>query len=227
MRRAVEFAKATPCAVLLAVQLLAVLLYPVLDDASGPAGGVGRSVISLIGVFVLFLAVQAVRRTPALTWISWGLGVPLVVLSVAEAFSPQNQTLTLWSGLIHALFYFYTAYGMVRYMFNDDRVTTDELYATGAAFTVLAWGFAFLYSATQIIWPQSFNAYANADQPRSWFELLYLSFTTLTSTGLSDVTPVQPHARSFVMIEQVLGLMYVAFIVSRLVGLQLRAIKRQ
>jgi len=48
----------------------------------------------------------------------------------------------------------------------------------------------------------------------------------LTSTGLSDITPVLPHARSFVMIEQVLGLMYVAFIVSRLVGLQLRAMKR-
>jgi len=130
------------------------------------------------------------------------------------------------SGFLHALFYFFTAYGLVRYMFNDDRVTTDELYATGAAFTVLASGFAFLYRATQIIWPQSFSAYANADQPRTWFELLYLSFTTLTSTGLSDITPVLPHARSFVMIEQVLGLMYVAFIVSRLVGLQLRAMKR-
>lgn len=132
------FVTATPCAVLLAVQLLAVLLYPVLDDASGRAGGVGRSAIGLIGLFVLLLAVLAVRRTPALTWISWGLGVPLVLLTVSEGLFPQNQTISLLTGFLYALFYFYTAYGLVRYMFNDDRVTTDELYATGAAFTVLA-----------------------------------------------------------------------------------------
>ena len=112
-------------------------------------------------------------------------------------------------------------------MFNDDDVTTDELYATGAAFTVLAWGFAYLYSAVQIVWPMSFTAYLDPDAPRSWFELLFLSFTTLTSTGLSDVIPVEAHARAAVMIEQVLGLMYVAFIVARLVGLQIRSIKRR
>ena len=50
-------------------------------------------------------------------------------------------------------------------------------------------------------------------------ELLFLSFTTLTSTGLSDVVPVKPFARSMVMIEQVAGLAYVAMVVSRLVGL--------
>ena len=50
-------------------------------------------------------------------------------------------------------------------------------------------------------------------------ELLFLSFTTLTSTGLSDVVPVKGSARSFVMVEQVAGLAYVAMVVSRLVGL--------
>ena len=34
--------------------------------------------------------------------------------------------------------------------------------------------------------------------PRSWVELLFLSFTTLTSTGLSDVVPVKAFARSLV-----------------------------
>jgi Ion channel len=221
-----RFLWGTPCATLLAVQLLGVVLYPELEDASGRVGGLSRAVLGLFGIVVLFLAVVAVRRTPALTWISGVLGLPLVVLTVVEAFNPDNQTVIVWSGLLHALFYFYTAYGLVRYMFNDDDVTTDELFATGAAFTVLAWAFAYLYSAVQTLWPQSFVAYNDPEAPRSWFELLYLSFTTLTSTGLSDVTPVLPHARSAVMIEQVLGLMYVAFIVARLVGLQIRSIRR-
>jgi hypothetical protein len=50
-------------------------------------------------------------------------------------------------------------------------------------------------------------------------ELLFLSFTNLTSTGLSDVTPIKPFARSLVMIEQLGGLAYVAMLVSRLVAL--------
>ena len=50
-------------------------------------------------------------------------------------------------------------------------------------------------------------------------ELLYLSFTTLTSVGLSDIVPVKPFARGVVMIEQLAGIGYVAILVSRLIGL--------
>ena len=58
-------------------------------------------------------------------------------------------------------------------------------------------------------------------------ELLYLSFTTLTSVGLSDITPILPNARSFVMIEQVSGVMYVARAGgARLVGLTIARFRR-
>jgi hypothetical protein len=50
-------------------------------------------------------------------------------------------------------------------------------------------------------------------------ELLFLSFTTLSSTGLSDIVPITSWARSVVMLEQLAGLGYVAMVVSRLVGL--------
>jgi hypothetical protein len=50
-------------------------------------------------------------------------------------------------------------------------------------------------------------------------ELLFLSFTTLSSTGLGDVVPITPFARALVMIEQLAGVAYIAMVVSRLVGL--------
>ena len=125
----------------------------------------------------------------------------------------------LWSSVLHAAFYFYTSYALVRYMFRDHIVTPDELYATGATFTVLAWAFAYTFMAVQVIWPGSFSAAETPLLPRSWFELLFLSFTNLTSVGLSDIVPVLPNARSVVMIEQVVGLMYVAIVISRVVGL--------
>lgn len=213
--------RAVPCATLLVVQLLGVLLYPFMEGAE-----VGRALFSLFGLLVLVLAVVAVRSTPALTWVSITIGLPVVVLTVMEAANPDSSSIALWSGVFHALFYFYTSYGLIAYMFADNWVTRDELFATGAAFTVAAWGFAYVYSVTQIIWPGSFIAAVDSAAPRTWMELLYLSFTTMTSTGLSDIMPVLPHARSFVMIEQVGGMMYVALVVARLVGLTIARFRR-
>jgi hypothetical protein len=210
-----------PCATLLVVQLLGVLLYPFMEGAE-----VGRALFSLFGLVVLALAVVAVRSTPALTWVSITIGLPVVVLTVLEAANPDDATISLWSGVLHALFYFYTTYGLISYMFADDWVTRDELYATGAAFTVAAWAFAYVYGVVQIIWPGSFTAALDPDAPRTWMELLYLSFTTMTSVGLSDITPILPNARSFVMIEQVAGVMYVALVVARLVGLTIARFRR-
>ena len=203
-----------PSAVLLAVQLVGVLLYPFMDDSA-----VGRTLLSIFGVVVLFLAVRAVRATPALTWIAVLLGLPIVVLSVLEAVDPTNVPVQFWSAALHAAFYFYTSIALIRYMFLDRFITTDELWATGATFTVVAWAFAYAFALVQVVWPGSFTAAVNPDGPRTWFELLFLSFTNLTSVGLSDITPILPHARSIVMIEQVAGLMYVAFVISRVVGL--------
>lgn len=205
-----------PSAVLLAAQLLGVVVYPFIIESP-----TGRTVLSLFSLVVLVLAVRAVRATPAWGWAWVLLGVPVVALTVLEAITPQNDTVVLWSSLFHAGFYFYTSYGLIRYMFKDRLVTPDELFATGATFTVVAWAFAYLFVATQIVWPGSFTAALDPEAPRTWMELLFLSFTTLTSTGLSDVVPVEPNARSLVMIEQVAGLMYVALVISRIVGLTL------
>ena len=202
-----------PSALLLLAQLVAVLTYPFLDQS--PAG---RALLGVVGTIVVLLALAAVRRTPALTWIALLLGVPALVTTVWEAMDPTNDTLVLVNALLHAPFYFYVSYGMIRYLFHDDRVTTDELYATGAAFTVVAWGFAYVFVACSVIWAGSFIG-AGGESSHAFFDMLFLSFTNLTSVGLSDILPVLGHARSLVMIEQVAGVLYIALVVARLVGL--------
>jgi hypothetical protein len=213
--------KTHPSGVLLAVQILGIVLYPFMEQS-----GTGLALFSLFGLVVLVLALLAVRPTPALTWVAFLIGVPVVVLTILETVDADNVTISLWSNVFHALFYFYTAYGLIAYMFADNWVTRDELFAVGAAFTVVAWGFAYAFTATQIVWPHSFIAALDPDAPRTWMELLFLSVTTLTSTGLSDVVPVRPNARSFVMIEQIAGMLYLALVVARLVGLTIARLRR-
>ena len=98
------------------------------------------------------------RATPALTVIAVLLGLPIIVLTILEAVDPLNTQVVLWSSLLHATFYFYTATALLRYMFLDRFVTNDELWATGATFTVVAWAFAYTFMAVQVIWPGSFTA---------------------------------------------------------------------
>jgi hypothetical protein len=210
-----------PSGVLLAVQLVGLIIYPFMETATlGEFRTFGKALFGVFGLLVLFLAVRAVRATPALTWVAFLLGGPVVVITFAEAIWPDNDPVVFWSSVLHAAFYFYTGYALLRYMFADNWVTRDELLATGATFTVVAWAFAYLYFAIQFIWPNSFTIYGEAAPgDRTWFELLYLSITTMTSTGLSDIVAVTPHTRSFVLLQQISGMLYVALVVARLVGL--------
>ena len=56
---------------------------------------------------------------------------------------------------------------------------------------------------------------------------MFLSTTTMTSTGLSDVVPVKPVARAVVMIQQIGGMLYLAVAVSRIVGLTITRVRQR
>ena len=212
-RHPIVFLRTNPCATLLIAQLLGVLVYPFLEGSAA-----GRAVIAVFGLVVLGLALLAVRQTPTLTWVGVVLAIPAVVLLLVQVVT-DNEKLAPYSSAFEAALYFYAAFSLLRYMLADDKVTTDELFAVGAVFTVIAWAFAHLYVVVQAIYPESFIAFENPKDPRTWSDLLFLSFTTLSSTGLSDIMPVKPHARSVVMFEQVAGVFYLAMVVTRLIGL--------
>src|SRR4051794_30818809 len=179
---------------------------------------VGRALFSIFGIAVLGLVVLAVRSSPALNWVAWLLGAPATVLLLIQAVT-RDETLLPWSSGFEAVLYFYAAGALIAYMLADHEITRDELWAVGATFTLVAWAFAYAYTVIQAVEPHSFTAAVDPRGDRSWMELLFLSFTTLTSTGLSDVIPVKAFARAVVMVEQLAGLAYVAVLVSRLVGL--------
>lgn len=201
-----------PSALLLLVQLAAVVAYPFCGNSKA-----GLAVVNVVSMVVVAFALYLVRSSPALTVVAVFLGVPALALAVVEAIYPGNGAVVLASACFHAPFYFYVSYGQLRYLFADDRVTRDDLFATAAAFTVVAWGFTYLYAAVEVIWPASFTG----DVTPSWFELLYLSFTTLSNTGLADIAPTMAHAQSVSIIEEVTGVFYIGLVIARLVGLTL------
>jgi Ion channel len=208
-----RIAKKEPSAVLLAAQLAAVLLYPFMQD-----DGAGRALFSLFGIAILGLVLLAVRSSPAWTGFGVLLAIPATILLLIQAVTGSDDLLP-YSSAFEAVLYFYAAGALIAYMLADHTVTRDEMFAVGATFTLVAWAFAYTFTVVQAVEPGSFTAAVDPNDPRSWVELLFLSFTTLSSTGLSDVVPIKSFARSVVMIEQVAGVAYIAIVVSRLVGL--------
>ena len=180
-----SLARREPSAILLAAQLGGVLLYPFMEGSD-----VGRALFSIFGIALLGLVVLAVRSTPALTWVVVLLGIPATVLLLIQAVT-GDDALFPYSSALEAVLYFYAAGALIAYMLADHVITRDELFAVGATFTLVAWAFAYSYVVCQAIEPGSFIAAIDPSGERSWMELLFLSFTTLSSTGLSDVVPVQ------------------------------------
>ena len=201
-----------PSLFLLVAQLLSLVLYAVFDGADS-----GKGLLAAFGVLVLLLVVWVVKRSPATNWIAWALATMAAVLWLLSWIS-VIPTLSVWASLLEAALYFYAAGSMIAYMMEDEEVTADELFAAGATFTLIAWAFAYLYLVCQAWFPGCFSA-AASQEPQTFLKLLFLSFTNLSATGLSDIVPVTPPARVLVMLEQFAGIAYLAVVVSRLVGL--------
>jgi hypothetical protein len=210
---ALGFLRANPSAVLLLVQLAGVVLYPWMETSPR-----GRALFTAFGLLVLGVALRVVRRTPWLTWLALVLAVLVVVLSAISAVAPRPE-LPIAIALLECAFYFYATGSLIAYMLQDWVATTDELFAVGATFTLLAWAFAYAYVACQALLPGSFSAPVDPESPRTWVELLYLSFAVLSSVGLSDILPVTGMARALVILESFAGVMYMTLVVSRLISL--------
>lgn len=207
-----RIARRHPSAFLFAAQLLSLLVYPLMDQSHD-----GRLLFGAVSLVVIPLAMWVISRSPSITKIGWLLAVPAMLLTLLGVLF-QYPALLPWSALLEAGVYFYAAIGLISYMLHDHKVTGDELFAAGATFTLLAWGFAYVYFVCQAWYPGSFTGF-EPERPRTWMELLFYSFSNLSATGLGDVLPVTASARVLTMLEQFAGVGYIATVVSRLIGL--------
>ena len=209
----IAFLRRTPSAGLLLVQLLGVLLYAWME------GSVRRhALFTAFGIVVLGVALRVVRQSPWVTWLALAIALAIVLLSVIVAVNP-HPGLVAATAAMEAAFYFYATGSLIAYMLRDHVASTDELFAAGATFTLLAWAFAYLYVLCQALVPGSFSAPVEPQMARNWTELLFLSVAVLSSVGLSDILPVTPMARALVILESFAGVMYIALVVSRLISM--------
>jgi uncharacterized membrane protein len=103
-----------------------------------------------------------------------------------------------------------------RAVFQAQRITTHQLLGAVVVYLNLALLFMGAFIALNTALPAAFATAAGA--PLKAGELLYFSMTTLTSTGYGDILPVHPLARSLANLEAVVGQLFLAILLARLVS---------
>ena len=191
-----------------------ILLEPLAEKLRG-----GVPVLAALHLCVLGLAVRLVGSTRGERRVAWLLAAPTIALNLASLFGKQPALEVAYLGMC-VVFYGYVIRCLIAYVLRDAVVTLDELFAAACTYVLMAMFFACVYALQEWREPGSFALPTGSPtSPAHYWDLVYFSFTVLTSTGFGDIHPLARQARAIVMVEQVTGVMYVAILIARLTGM--------
>lgn len=107
-------------------------------------------------------------------------------------------------------------------VFRRGRITYHRIVGAILLYLLIAVVFGSLFTLVGLSVPDAFKGITFEDNPAFANSVFYLSFVTLTSTGYGDIVPLHPIARSLCNLESVIGQLYPATLLARLVTLELR-----
>jgi hypothetical protein len=196
--------------------LIAMLVYwgvaPLLKNFVGI-----RMVSDVFFSAALISAVYAVAQV-RLQWIvATILAVPMIVSVWLLHFWAQ-PVLELVGSIFEVFFFAYTAATILSAVLRASDVSREVIAAAVVVYMFLGMFWAGLYSTLELLFPGSFTVPAGSTGPVSQ-PFVYFSFTTLTTLGYGDITPVSGAARAFATLEALLGQIYLAVLIARLVGI--------
>ena len=202
-----------PCTLLLLSLLALLLIYPYLENTA-----TSRIILGILYSCILVGAVYVVGRHRR----TFAVGGTLALVSVGlqlSYFVTDDIWLYRLTGVSHVAFLLFTIAGIAGYVLRKGTITADKLHGALAAYIMLAFLWAFIYALIESLVPGSFSLEgAHITSRDAFFRLFYFSFTTLTTTGYGDIVPLTDKARSVAMIEQFIGVFFVAVVIARLAG---------
>jgi Ion channel len=176
----------------------------------------GLIALNVVNMFIVVAAVAAVGRTAMSFIVALLLAVPTLAFQGLALFGVLPEAM-VWSRAFGAALYAATLVYLLQYVFHRDVMTADKLWGAAAAYLLLGALWAYLYALVDHAWPRSFSI-GGAPGNMGISELIYFSFTVLTSTGFGDIVPVSRQARSLCIVEQLTGTLFLAILIARLAG---------
>ena len=211
-RRKVVSVFAHRCIYLFAALLALLVMVPFLEDSAW-----GRIVLNTINILILFAAAVAVSDSRVCFALAVILGVSAIAFQVA-GFGQRDPDLLLLSRGFGAAFYFLTVSYLLAYVLRREVLTLDKLYGAASAFLMIGLIWAYFYFLMLDFYPGALTSGGAPIEVPKVSEMLYFSFTVLTSTGFGDITPLHPITRMLCVLEQIAGVLFIAILIARLAG---------
>ena len=178
----------------------------------------------IIGAAVLLSGIYAISERRQLFYVSLVLAIAAVAFNAALLFM-QSQLLVLLSDIcLLVVLTLFTA-SILADVMRAGRVTADKIYGAICVYllTGFAWGIG--YAILEQLQPGSFSAPQEtggvSEHVARVMRMRYFSLITLTTVGFGDIVPRSAAARMFATLEAVMGQIYLAVLVARLVGLHI------
>ncbi len=197
---------------LFAALILTVLIKPFFK------GFIGIQILTNILLTIIYLAaIFTVSETPKLFKLSIIITVPTILFTWLAYLYPV-RVLDITEKILSLLFFAYTVFLMLVYLIRQERVNQSVIMCAMSNYFLMAimWASAFLLLETLL--PGSFH---NLNAKDTKGDFLYFSFVTITTLGYGDILPLTAKAKALVVVETILGQLYVAIMIARLVGIQI------
>lgn len=200
-------------AYLLGLVALLHFIYPITIG-----GGTASTLLYNVLYAGMFLAGLLVASDSRPHLIAAGLSASLWLgCAVVYALEPANPVKILATYLALIPFQATITWILLRYIFTARHVNGDVLLAAITVYILLAAVFVPVYGVMEALAPGAFVDNGTGG-PVFWQQFVYYSLTTLTTTGYGDILPVSPWARAVANVEMVVGVLYIAILMGRLVG---------
>lgn len=194
-------------------------VYPITLTAQGATYTPGLVVYQLLYFLMILAGIWVAGDSPLHRGITVVSGAIYLVFGLLYALDPTDAIKILATYLALIVFQGTVLSVLVRYIFRARRVTRDVLFAAVTVYLLLGALFVPLYGLLDFAVPGSYLDNMAAASPLPWQTLIYYSFVTLTTAGYGDILPITPWARVLANIEMVAGVLYIAVLMARLVGL--------
>jgi len=186
-------------------------------------GLAGRLLVTLFFSFLLLSGVAAVAKTARTTVVVGGLVLATLVVRLVRLWL-GGGSLVMSDALFSALFCIIMAVVVLAQVLREGPITVYRIEGAVAFYLLLGLAWAFAYELVELHWSNAFvlPSWATTnpnDDPTGRF--VYFSFVTLTTVGYGDITAVHPLARSLVTLEALVGQLFPAILLARLVSMEL------
>lgn len=166
---------------------------------------------------ILLAAIQAVCDRRRSFLVALALALPYIVLKWS-GFAAGASLAWHLEELLGAFFVAYVLVLILSFIVRQQRVTTDVIMAAVCGYFLLGLMWSFVYFFVDAALPGSFQLAQGSSEAGAKF--IYFSFVTLTTVGYGDVLPLSNAARSLAILEAVMGQLYLAVTIARLIGIQ-------